>query len=1438
MLPQWFTAKTFWAFILSLSIGFSGYAPFIGPRAVADQSSQDLELKSDQLLEEIRQSILDPLKHAAHLDIFYLLRQEVVDERKIFIEALEKDAIREDYNLRINNLREQQKQLREMKEKVQKRLQEITVQEPAYQELAFILSDIDSRLKLVDLELVDLQTFDPQKGNNKLPVELMIDKKLKPRRFLGDNIKIRLERGQEILGFLAQKDFQNSISPRFSHSGFEFGEMNTTSFDKSVAEIPMTFSLTTHKGEIIHRFHIPVQQVLFWGAFLVIQEEGKRSLRFIDLEYFRPNLGNAPLPIFELPLGNVDPQTKLQIDSGDLKWGELRLSYPQLSLIASTQRLIFNVQVALSDAKSYESSKVLLQEIVHYLQLSLAQQDRLFQTQISEKLAYPEYLKKQLNELDLIPHPQKFQEAQQILEQALKDARLSEEDWRRFDDLVNSRKLLLETNQALSLGKKWTVRLELWFRHLFQPRPLGSITLLENLILLGSKSTFEQGWLMLQQKIPWAAIKKYGLGMSALVAANYLLPESYQLHLYQVQDLISHIWAHYKGYLEHIQYGKAYYDLVKDAYVTSTSGWTYFISSYLSDGKWTKFLVGLGHVLLVPLQLFATIHVFSNAWKLSKLSWRELKNEAGEKSFVRAFIDAVNADQKAYWDSLAEAEKKVSGSDVTQVKPEEVELLLAHLQRLQEGRVDIKVLEKEIAQEKKIVRWSFKKVFEQVKSSLSLQRSAEDIGNQVEQAASHLKMKNAESFLGALWQGLVSYSALRTTFRVNATIWNYLFMTRSYVFTPSKWFMFLIYPDYFRVTVESVKGQQHLPSIYNGGLKLWPEKIYLGLSRWVNQFPPMKKNLPESWFIQEEFLKNLNLFENYILDVEKVAIEWAKAEAQKALIESIKDPRRVMELFNSVSSTGSVSTGIQNLHDSKLKELTAHERLYYQAVFVRTFDISMQKLITRFYKLDDSFSGLSPDEFAKAFRQALLKGQIETIALDAKTIEQVKTELVTSGELPVAEIRAWAEQVKSSFSKWLDQVNIQFRMKLLESIYPNNPQVRRFLLAKQKIQEPRAMERAMRMEVSHMLTSIPMGILFTLSLYAGVQTGLLQPFDPNSLNTETHFMYMSKYLFYNGFIPGLIIGLMANTWMKVQEDARIDSLGGFSKVIGYADGQKSFWRYYLKNVWKNPANKWLDNHVYMLKLITANIPAAAVTIIVSNLYGLGRIDIGSFIASYIMIYVTFLSGMNVKLNQAFELASSWVYNKIPRKLRALPEAQRYINLEIQKRKNIFSLLENFWQVVVVENIAGTMLTLKDNVQYGTRAFLRMVFGGDTPTQIVVHFVDRLIAALNRIPGFVEAAQFFKELISKNYEAFERYPDRLGLPPSGVERVIENPHLPQSFWGEFLGKLLGMTSTLGAVAATPYVLSSLNEEREEKERLQAGQKIIHQQAVRCELLFSP
>ncbi len=235
-------------------------------------------------------------------------------------------------------------------------------------------------------------------------------------------------------------------------------------------------------------------------------------------------------------------------------------------------------------------------------------------------------------------------------------------------------------------------------------------------------------------------------------------------------------------------------------------------------------------------------------------------------------------------------------------------------------------------------------------------------------------------------------------------------------------------------------------------------------------------------------------------------------------------------------------------------------------------------------------------------------------------------------------------------------------------------------------------------------------------------------------------------------------------------------------------------------------------------MIAANFPATLLTVLAFDAYGLGRFDVGAYSLIYIMTFATAMSGFGQKVENAFERTSSWVSNRIPRKLRAHPDAQKYIETRLQKKKITFSWLENIWGIAVEANIAGTMLTLKENATMGTRSFLRLIFGGETPTNIVTKSADILTNAFKTVPGVEGALEMVKEAVSHNYEATERYPERLleAGNAMGVERLYENPNLPNNLLAEVVGKLGGAVSTIGAFAGMPYLgaflLDALSERR--------------------------
>ncbi len=1394
------------------------------------EEQTDPEQEMREAIEQLKRSITSPEQGEALLDPFQILRQRTIDDRREKLGAIETQYSLEDYNERLSDLERRLLEIDEMKKKVSDKIallnpipeQRTHVEIDQFSELTLIAEDIDSRAQLTLLEIEDLKQFDPRAGN-KLPVDFMIDQALKTKHYWGNRLSLLIEQQGQVIHEVRQREFTESMSPSFDKANPIEGLSRNGD---------VTFTLATPKGTILNQFLIPVEALFFFGHYIIFIEKESLSdsrttlpIRFIDLNYFKSNIGNAPLPVYTLPLNITETPTEFAIEKGYLKVGAQHLSYQQFAMLAQVQQLVFNVNVALVDPKSYENVRPLIEEITEFFKKSMKHQDFMFQEMMQKAISSTELLK---DLTDSLEQKQKVNpaEARPLIEKALADGKLSDSEYESIKKALDMGDGLTEANSALYDSRKFFTRLELLMRYLIQPRPEGSPKLFTSLALLAT-GTFQERARTLEMKRDSIAFKmaKYGLATGGIILAGTQLPEPYTLNMYKSMDLISAISQHFQGYLSHINYGKAYLELSKDAFITSTTGWTYFIQAYFADGHWAKFLYGLGNVLLVPLKVFGSIHMTINSYKMLTKTLEVKRLSNNQLGFLAAFKQAASVDNKAYWESLAEAEKKVSGSSVTDMTAEEMKLLDDHIQRLRSGRESLNVLDREIERGKISHHSALRGYFSVLQGYKRHFNFGSAISRLFGKTADEMQMKDVTTLRTALANTFLSYSSLRSTFKANAIIWNYLFITRSYVFSPAKWLMYLIYPNYFNVTISTNEGRQHVPTRFNSGLELWPQKIQRVASTLVQNTGVAEWKGIDKLFISKEALRNLRAFENHVAPMETIAIEIAKKRAQKALVESVKDPARVLTIFDSGERPNDVSTGIRNLHDKKIKELTHAEKVFYRAYFTRTFDLVMQGFVSLVNGSDINIQ-VDPQTFARQFMRALRRGEIEPIEPTESKIKLIEAEIEKI--IDFDSVKTWSEQVSRNARSFFDRLDIQFRHRLLESIHPKNPQIQRFLTVKKKVEEPRAMERAMRMEVSSLFSSIPLGILTTLALYAGVESGIIMPFDPEGMNTETHFKYMSRYMFYNGFIPGLLIGLLANTWMKVQEDARIDSMGGFDKAIKYSDGKKGFWRFYLKNFFKNPNNKWADNHIYMLKLITANIPAAAVTIIVSNLYGLGRIDVGTFIAGYIMVYATFLTGFGVKMGQAFELASSWVYNKIPRKLRASAAGQKYISGNLQKRKIMFTYFENIWGILVDENIAGTMLTLKDNLKYGTRAFLRLVFGGDTPTQIIVNFADRMIETFKGVPGMESSLEMVKQLFSRNYEAFERFPEELIKQGDklGIQRVNVDPNLPNHALGAFIGKSLGAISTIGLFAALPYIGTNALQKRREA-RLQKQGKLAQE-----------
>lgn len=1446
----------------------------------------DAELISS--IDQLREAFLNPEKAESSLDPFSLINQRVVDDRGERIEAVIQQEKIADYEARMTYYTELIAELEELRGKAQAKVDarraqlgiaappeiqpymppqpeqtnenraadlatelgreaiiarsslpvaaEGTVraaQQPPMdsklQGALDVLLDIDSRLAMAQLELTDLKNYDPRKGKG-LSVDLMIDTHLQTRHYWGRRMGIEVRQNGELVTQFNQSEFTESFSPEFNKEN----PLQEIRGDES------KFTITDNKGNPLHEFFKSVEAIFFYGHYLVYIEtdalnksETVLPIRFIDLRFFKPNIGNSPLPVFTLPLNVTERPTTFSISEGFLKIGEQLLSYPQFDMLSKAHQILYNVNVALVDANAHKNAKPFVEEILRYFSLSMGSQEALFQAQMREAIAADPYLESLTESLSNRTVIDK-EKASADLREAFKNGMVTDAEFKTIERHLPVDGTLIETNQALHNGRKLFTRMRLLTDFLMHPRPEGAPKLFNSLVMAATGGEAQRARVLeMGQESFSYKMAKYGLATGGVILAATYLPEPYTLHLATVGDFIGATFQHLQGYLSHMNYGKAYLELSSDAFITSTTGWTYFLDSYIADGKWVNFLIGLGNVLLIPLKLFGGSLIVTNSYKMFQktLEMRRLSN--GDLGFIASFRRAAIDVQNNYWRRSAEAEKKVSGSDVDTMTKDEIRLVSELIDRINSGRESIDGLEKEIETSEFRQRSMASSYIKTLLDYKKLFRFGKDVESAYEKTKHEIPLDARVSLPWAVWKSFFSYASIETSVTTLGTIWNYFFISRSFFWDPAKWMMLVTYPNYFNTTVTANKGQQHFPSKYNGGLELWPSKIHRALSRAAAVLPVSQVPGIQKMFLTQEALDNLAEFEKAVINAEIVAIEFAKKKAQKALIQSIRDPRRLEVMFDSAQREGDVSTGIRNLYDQKLATLTKRERIFYRAFFTRTFDVMMQRFVSELSSTTANLQ-MDPGTFVRHVARELRANNLGDYSFDPKLVAEMEPRIEQSVDLE--QIRVWAEEVATQMDHFSDRANIQFRHRLLNNMHPQNGQIRRFLTAKEKFQDPRATQRAVRMEVADLFSSIPLGIVSALGLYAGVQTGVLQPFDANGLNTETHLLYMSRYLFYYGFIPGLIIGLMAGTWMKVQQDARIGSMGGFDNEIKFTDGQKGFWRNYFKNVFKNPNNKWKDNHIYYLKLIASNIQAAAVTIIIAQALGLGRIDVDVILSGYILAFTMFWTGFNLKTEQAYELASNWMRNKIPRKLRAHPLAMKKVDAMIQANKIKFSFWSTLYGTILIENVAGEMLTLKDNIAYGTRAFMRVVFGGDTPTIIISNFVDKLILTFHAVPGAEKLLGGVKHVFTNNYEAFDRFPDRLVEEGGRVIRVVENPALPENMAAEALGKTAALVGTTAAVTSIPYIIANASQRKRTRSLVEQGATIKASAPLRCNQLF--
>jgi len=490
------------------------------------------------------------------------------------------------------------------------------------------------------------ETLDNHPSKSKQALHSFIDQELSTRHhFTFDKVINVKDSSGNIVKVVNEKDFKNSLSPRFSSP--EMVHLDDAA----------SFEITRPDGEVLHNFDVPVSFVTFFGRFLVFYEKDSifydnySTLKFIDLKYAASNVGNAPLPVFSL------------------------------EVLSKSNQVILNTNIALVDPASQEAAVELIGEIHEFYQKSMKSQSELMNRQMDEALRTENLIEKETERLQSLSGAtdEKREQLKKVVATSLEDGKLTDDEHTLLNSALNLKNPLTETNQALFNGRRVTTRLKMLWQYLKHPRPEGTPALQASLLAVATAKTSQDrgaSWKHVQDSLAYRMLKYGSITFAAALGASMLHPTAQGI-MYQSLDLISAIHAHYMGYLSHTDNGKNYGELVVDAAITSTTGVTHVYPNYIEDGRWPKFLWGLVSVLKIPLFAFGVIHLASNTVNiLGSLKKSRASLSEDQKTWINALHRAATKNKENFDKQRAEAEKKISGSDMQNISPEDVDLTI------------------------------------------------------------------------------------------------------------------------------------------------------------------------------------------------------------------------------------------------------------------------------------------------------------------------------------------------------------------------------------------------------------------------------------------------------------------------------------------------------------------------------------------------------------------------------------------------------------------------------------------------------------------------------------------------------------------------------------------------------------------------------------------
>lgn len=1055
---------------------------------------------------------------------------------------------------------------------------------------------------------------------------------------------------------------------------------------------PVSEQLLTGRTVLFLDFPTLGTQV-FAGRYLVWLEPKTQEIQFMDLKAYENNLGRTSVPVFKIRLNAQASLSGLasQFEKGSewLQVGPFRLSSDIFKFYSELQQVAFQFTANLVDPDSYSDLGELTDDFERYFRRA---------TEVAS-----DSLVQQVETLDANPiHGL-------TVASDLKNRLLQIE---KLNDSEAIRSALVSAQKQAEVERKLGARLQLLWQRLTLPNRDAPAKISQALAMVRAGSV--QGGL---REILQKPAVRYGLPLASAALLGAVYPESTLQYLYQSLDLTRTV-------METMLLKGQNIGVIASEASQATVGWVVqphqVYDAYFSADKLPKTLVGLSAIVGSLYITLGLPHIMTNSVSLFKdLGKVHFLTESDSgvsrlELFKKWFIARENQRKQNYLKMLSNAESERSHSHHQFTAEDDAEVKKI----FQELGIERPEVQQEVERQNQTWKERF---FSKIRNWPLLERLSQKNETQI------------VNFRQALGHFLFGYASLTLSGFTYTQIWNAWFAFRSFLFKPSIWMTYLMYPKFMTTALRgaSIKKGADLvvPSDWNGGNRGWLDEISL---RWKGRSDLARTQL--------ELLRS---WEDKIIAIESRVREVAIRKAYQAMIGWMRDHDRLKTWINHYPNATHVSA-------EQLEALTREQRLVFRIYSEELFNQSMTRFLSR---LIESRGGATPSdrELTPQRLKELSLEYIDSLQIESVNVSEWVNDVDRGGAL-FSEVQLEARE--RLFSSRAESAQIALRDYVLSKINPEaNRQVSRLMAVQRQMQNPLAMARAIRSMIASNVVDKPMELMLTFLCFATVSQGFLMPIQDEMFGPNSWF-YLSKYIFSTGYLSSVITGVLADTWMKLQQDELHNDQ--FGEVPQGDDAKKGFFSWWIKKTFKDPSNTWWKNHKHLLGIIWANMPAAFVMIAVTNLVTLGRFDLDVYLISYLLTYTLPLIGVGVKIEQGFELASYYDLKDFPEKLRSHPRVLEYFNKKVTKRRLIFNV---FYKVY--ENTLGYFITHFSHGatdEFGTRSLSRVLFGGLTPTEWIYLGLQKIDQLFGWSPLVKGATHTCASLLTNNYTGSKVIPE--------------------------------------------------------------------------------